>query len=70
LVKQIKQENNMDNYTAVGLAEGFIEAESEEQVIAAWQHLHDTGLAYQLQGFFGRTARSLIEAGIIVEVQS
>lgn len=60
----------MDNYTAVGLAEGFIEAESEEQVIAAWQHLHDTGLAYQLQGFFGRTARSLIEAGIIVEVQS
>ena len=60
----------MDNYTAVGLAEGFIEAESDEQVIAAWQHLHDTGLAYQLQGFFGRTARSLIEAGIIVEGQS
>jgi hypothetical protein len=60
----------MDDYTAVGLAEGFIDAESDEQVIAAWQHLHDTGLAYRLQGFFGRTARNLIDAGIIVEVQS
>lgn len=55
----------MDNYTAVGLAEGFIETDSEEQVLEAWQHLHDTGLAYQLQGFFGRTARQLIEQGLI-----
>jgi len=57
--------NKMDNYTAVGLAEGFIEAESEEQIIEAWQYLHDTGLAYQLQGWFGRTARDLIEHGVI-----
>lgn len=55
----------IDNYTAVGLAEGFIEAESEEQIIEAWQYLHDTGLAYQLQGWFGRTARDLIEDGVI-----
>ena len=55
----------MDNFTAVGLAEGFVEAESEEQVIEAWQHLHNTGLAYQLQGWFGRTAKSLLEQGII-----
>lgn len=55
----------MDNYTAVGLAEGFIDAEDEDQVIAAWQHLHDTGLAYQLQGFFGRTAQHLLAEGII-----
>lgn len=55
----------MDDYTAVALAEGFQEAESEEQVIEAWQHLHDTGLAYKLQGFFGRTAQSLIEQGVI-----
>lgn len=59
----------MDNYQAVGIAEGFIEAESDEQVIAAWQHLHDTGLAYRLQGYFGRTARDLIAAGIIVDGQ-
>lgn len=57
----------MDNYQAVGIVEGFIEAESEDQVIAAWQHLHDTGLAYRLQGYFGRTARDLIAAGIIVD---
>ena len=55
----------MDNYTATGIAEGFIDAENEEQVIAAWQHLHDTGLAYQLQGWFGRTAQHLLAEGII-----
>lgn len=57
--------DKFDSYTAVGIAEGFIEAESEEQVIDAWQYLHDTGLAYQLQGIFGRTARNLIANGII-----
>jgi hypothetical protein len=55
----------MDNYTAVGLAEGFIEADSEEQVIEAWQYLHDTKLGYQLQGFFGRTLNKLLNEGII-----
>ena len=57
----------MSDYEATGLAEGFIEAESEEQVIKAWQHLHDTRLAYSLQGWFGRTAQHLIERGIINE---
>ena len=55
----------MDNYMAVGLAEGFIEAESEEQVIQAWQYLHDTKLGYQLQGFFGRTLNQLLNEGVI-----
>ena len=57
----------MDNYTATGLAEGFIEADNEEQIIEAWQYLHDTGLAYKLQGWFGRTATDLIEQGIITK---
>ena len=55
----------MDDYTATGLAEGFIDAESEDQVREAWQHLVDTGLAWRLQGWFGRTAQRLIEAGFI-----
>ena len=52
---------------AVGIAEGWIEATDEQEVIDAWQYLHDTGMAYDLQGWVGRTARSLIEEGIINE---
>ena len=54
----------MDTYLATGLAEGF-EQGTKQEVIAAWQYLHDTGLAYKLQGWFGRTAKQLIEQGII-----
>lgn len=54
----------MDSFNAVGIAEGWIEAESEEQMIEAWQTLIDTGLAWQLQGWFGRKAKALIESGI------
>ena len=57
----------MNNYMAVGIAEGFIEAESEEQVIQAWQYLHDTKLGYQLQGFFGRTLNQLLNEGVYHE---
>jgi hypothetical protein len=55
----------MTSFDAVGIAEGFIQAESEDQVIEAWQYLVNTGLAWQLQGWFGRTAQALIEQGII-----
>ena len=57
----------MNNYLAVGIAEGFEEAESEEQVIEAWQYLVNTGLAWSLQGHFGRIATGLIKEGIIKE---
>ena len=55
----------MTNYMAVGIAEGLEECESEEQWLEAWQHLVDTGLAWQLQGWFGRSAQHLIQEGYI-----
>ena len=55
----------MNNFDAVGIAEGFIEADSEEKILEAWQYLHDTRLGYQLQGFFGRTLNQLISEGLI-----
>ena len=54
----------MSPFDATGIAEGWIPAESEDQVIEAWQTLIDTGLAWTLQGWFGRTAQSLIEQGV------
>ena len=59
----------MTDYQAVALTEGFEEAENEEQLIEAWQHLIDTGLAWKLQGWFGRQAKSLIEAGYCREAK-
>ena len=58
--------NNLTDYQAVGLAEGFEEG-TEEQIIEAWQYLHNTRLAYKLQGWFAKQARYLIEEGIINE---
>ena len=56
----------MDSFTAVSIAEGFCGGEdaTEEQQIEAWQHLIDTGLAWRLQGSFGRMAKRLIDEGV------
>ena len=49
---------------AIGIAEGFIECDNEQQLNEAWQLLIDTGLCWELQGWFGRNAARLIESGI------
>lgn len=38
---------------------------TQEETIDLFQHLVDTGLVWQLQGSYGRTARALLNAGSI-----
>jgi len=60
----------MSNLEAIDIAEGYTEPESEEQYFAAWQQLIDTGLAWSLQGWFGRTAIRFIEEGMCTMPES
>lgn len=41
------------------------EMESVEEVVELFQELVDTGLAWSLQGSYGRAARDLINMGLV-----
>ena len=62
-----KEKEKMTLYLACAIAEGFCEGEgaTEELQIEAWQWLYDESHVWTLQGWYGRTARDLIEMGII-----
>ena len=59
----------MTDHEAIGICEGFItnpgKTPDEQQTveIEAWQHLIDSGLCWELQGWFGRHANTLIKVG-------
>ena len=53
----------MNVFDAVQICEGLDEAD-EDTILDAWQLLIDTGIVWQLQGRFGRTAHALIEQGL------
>ena len=55
----------MPPFQAINLGEGIEDEEYAGQVIEAWQYLHDTRVAYQLQGSIGRACRDLLREGII-----
>lgn len=60
----------MTRYLAMQIVEGLIDAESDEQVLEAWQYLVDTGAVWGMPGWYGRTASDLIDAGLIQYVEN
>ena len=48
---------------AIMICEQLVPADHDEEV-EAWQHLINTAIVWQLQGWYGRTATRLIEEGI------
>ena len=63
------EDQGMSVYLACACAEGLCEGgnATEEQIIQAWQYLHDTGVGYKLPGWYGRTLTNLIHEKIIKE---
>jgi hypothetical protein len=67
-VKDLKTEKTENNYLINKMIDyecGMME--SEEEILDFFQQLVDSGLAWQLQGHYGRTAKELINAGYISE---
>lgn len=56
--KQVNPTDMLDKFIAY--EDGEME---EDEVIAFFQELIDSGMAWTLQGHYGRTAQSLIEQG-------
>lgn len=68
-IRDTEEYKSMSSYNACAIAEGFSgEEPTITETAAAWQYLLDTGLCFQLQGWYGRTATSLLESGMLLPV--
>jgi hypothetical protein len=61
--KLTKKQKQQMLYNATMIAEGAMDETSEMSYIQAWQHLVDTGVVWELQGFFGRAAHRMLSDG-------
>lgn len=52
----------MNLQLAIEICEQLVLADREEE-LEAWQYLIDTGMAWKLQGWYGREAKRLIDEG-------
>lgn len=64
-LRNTKFYKSLSPYLATALAEGFCEGATKEEQLCAWQYLVDNKICWNLQGWFGRTANSLLKAGYI-----
>lgn len=60
----------MTRLPAVGDLIAFEQGDlSQDEVVQLFQRLVDSGVAWQLQGFYGRMAMDLIEAGLVTPAE-
>ena len=60
-----RSEHNWTDYDAIGVAEGFVAAESPIEEVEAWAYIIENQLWRELQGWFGRNAHAIIKTGLI-----
>lgn len=64
--KQKEDEMMAKTYDVTGAIIAFEGGElNEKETIELFQHLVDTGMAWQLQGSYGRQAKAMLDAGVI-----
>jgi hypothetical protein len=62
--REHKQELNMDLFSSImAFEQGELD---EQQMLELFQNLVNNGMAWSLQGSYGRTAMHLIEAGLVI----